>query len=219
VYQGSCTFANARIGYNSLDVSSPNTTDFYNECHVVARNTKVPLAGFVFSDRNSDKFRGFVLCEDYNKAIGSWRVYECFGTITKTTSPAGFRAVNSLLVEPQSLASNTNPLPIYNWVTNGIPLYLPASSVKVSLWMLGQNWVVFPLNTELWFEVDYLAGADATRTTVKSTQVLSANDVITELSVTVVPAQAGIAYLRAYCNKYETDATHKVYIDGAVGIE
>jgi hypothetical protein len=209
---------NGSIGWNGA-VSAPNTTrDFTYPNNMVLINVKVPQAGFVFTNRNTDRYVGRTLHQDYNQVANSWRVYGAFGTITKSTSPAGFKSPNSLLVEPLSLASVTNPIMLFNWINFGIPLYIPAQSTKISLWVLGQNWVVFPTNTELWLEVDYFNGADGTRTNIKSTQVLSANNVVTELSVTINPTIAGIAYARAYLCKYETNSTHLVYVDGVVGI-
>jgi len=205
------------IGWNGV-VSFPNAfSDFSFPDEMRLQNVKIPLGGFVFFNTNIAT-NGNILCEDYNQIPASWRNYQGFATITKIASPAGFKSANCLLVEPLSNISVINPANIYNWFNNGIALNLPPSTVKISVFVLGENWVVFPLNTELYLEVSYLAGVTAQRTAIKSVQVIAANNAVTELSVTVVPGQAGIAYARMIFAKYETNSTHRINIDSVIAI-
>jgi len=205
------------IGWNGA-ISLPNAfADFSFPNEARLQNIKVPLAGLVFLNTNL-KTNGNILCEDYNKTPASWRNYQGFATITKIASPAGFKSANCLLVEPLSNISIILPATIYNWFNNGLAIYLPNSAVKISVFVLGENWVVFPTNAELYLEVSYLAGVTAQRTAIKSVQVIAANNVVTELSVTIVPGQAGIAYARMIFAKYETNSTHRINIDSVIGI-
>jgi hypothetical protein len=216
-FSGFFNMIGGSIGWNGA-VSAPNTIDLDYSCEIRLRNVKVPLAGYIFANRNTPDFMGNILCEDYNQVPQSWRNYKGFSDITKTASPAGFRSANCLMVEPLSNIAIALPANIYNWFNNGIALYLPASSVKISVFVYGENWVVFPTNAQLYLAVDYLAGASATRTPVQSVQVIAANNTVTELSVTIVPAQAGIAYARMFFAKYETNSTHRIKIDSVIGI-
>ena len=86
-------------------------------------------------------------------------------------------------------------------------------------------WTTDPLATELWIECEYWAhdtNATSTRKVKKSTGVLDFNGVTTwnALSVTCVPTQTGILYLRGwYAKTKEATPMNEFFVDGTPVIQ
>jgi hypothetical protein len=152
---------------------------------------------------------GVIYSEDHNGVKGDNRAWYYGGSVIKNTATVRTGgATSSALATP----ANTMGLSFYKFQIFEACLYAPATQKTYSLYMLGNGWSTLPTNTELYIEDEYFDEAGtAHKATVKSTQVLSANDVWTQFSVTVTPAAEGLLRIRAYLTKYQANAY--VYVD------
>ena len=103
------------------------------------------------------------------------------------------------------------------------PIYTNTTSRQYDVYFMSTStaaWTTDPLATELWIECEYWAhatGATSTRKILKSTGVVDFNGVTTwnALSVTCVPTQTGILYLRGwYAKTKEASVMNEFYVDG-----
>lgn len=166
----------------------------------------------VFNDANkvnvgTDAFQSRVLIEDYNGTKLDNRAWYGEGEIVRnTTVTRSGGADSSAECVPKANCNPNAPLGLIE-----IPIWATASQKTYTIYICGSGWSTFPTASELWIEAYYYDGATAKRATLKSTQVLTANDTWTEFSVTVTPNSAAPLYLRGFLAKYQAGA--KVYVD------
>jgi len=80
-----------------------------------------------------------------------------------------------------------------------------STEVTITIKMQAEDaWGTYPTADELYIEASYYDSAvDAGRSTVKSTQVISAEDTWTSFTVTCTPLRDGPIYVNVYLKKYE----------------
>ena len=200
------------LGYDDLGVSSPNTVSDFNVTgfiKMILRGCKLPLAGITFTGRGVGGRAGGIYSEDHGQVPGASVTLHAHGDIIRnTTTLRTGGAPESIEVVPLSSASITDKIPIAKWLEFDVP----ATAQTRTIYMFGEGWAGMPLATELYIEAEHYGNAsDTSKVVVKSTQVLSANDVWEPLSVTFTPAQAGIVRYRAYLGAY--NAASKVFVD------
>jgi len=108
------------------------------------------------------------------------------------------------------------------------PIYTDTTSKQYDVYFMSTstaNFTTDPLNTELWIECEYWAhetNATSTRKIKKSTGVVDFNGSTAwqSLSVTCVPTQTGILYLRAFYSKTkEASVMNEFFVDGTPVIQ
>ena len=126
----------------------------------------------------------------------------------------------SLKVTPSSVSLQST-----NWILSRIkllelPIYASTASKQYDLYFIPTataDWTADPTAVELWIELEAWGHAtNAARKVTKSTGVIDMNGSLTwqALSVTVAPAQAGVAFLRAYYAKpIEASKANSFFID------
>lgn len=202
--------------------SSPN---FELVVDVFLRN--VDLSGSTKDFQNYNTNIGRILVEDYNGTIGSSR--QLFGLAasdtqvlhqsdTGTTRSGGSNI--SIKITPQTDITT-------NWELSRIklleiPFYATTSSKKYEVFMrptATTDWTADPTASELWCELEAWGHASNNfRKITKSTETIDMNGSTnwTSLSVTVAPAQAGVAYLRCYYAKTKEAGANTFFIDPLV---
>lgn len=201
-----------KIGYNTLDVSSPNLTyDFQYESFVtcVILAGKLPLGGLTFSLRGGEGDRGGIYSEDHEQVIGASYAYLAHGDIIKNTSILrSGGADNSIEVVPMTTCDADNPVDIFEWTEFDVPATVQTRSVYIK----GESWTTWPTASQLYFEAEYFdVASGVTKTIVTSTAVLVDNITWTQFLVSFTPGQVGKVHYRMFLKLYE--ATAKVYID------
>ena len=164
---------------------------------------------------------GFIFIEDKNQVYGDCQIVCKNGYITKDATVKTGNANFSLKLEPDSGCGLNNPLS-----QDGIfPFKDPVFAVKLfanvqktlTIKLQANAWTAFPTADELYIEASYYSSATtAVRSTIKSTQVISAADTWTDFSVTLTPLRDGVVYINCYLRKYESAKT--VSINGEVVI-
>lgn len=155
--------------------------------------------------------------EDFDNTLGDTRQLQNFGTTslntfiqsdTGTTRSGGSNF--SIKVTPTIELST-------NWDFGRIkileiPFFATTTSKKYEVFMrptATADWTADPTAAELWCELEAWGDADNNfRQITKSTETIDMNNstTFTSLSVTVAPAQAGVAYLRCYYAKTKESA-------------
>ena len=176
---------------------------------------KAVIDTMTFSNRNvagvgSQGGQG-VFCEDYGQVLGASYAFLPTGDVIKNTSTvrAG-GAASSIEVVPLSNCAKLAPIQILEWTE----LSVPASAQNKSVYIRADAaWTVYPDNTELYIEAEYVSNATTLATTViKSTAVLSDGSTWVQFSLpSFTPAAAAHVRYRAYLKKYE--ASRKIYVD------
>ena len=168
-----------------------------------------------FSQRNTigagGPFRQGVFFEDYGKVLGASYAFLMMGDVIKnTTIVRAGGAASSMEVVPLSNCSLSAPVVIFEWTELSVPALAQNRSVYIRA---DAAWSVYPVNTELYVEAEYISnGTTFTTTVVKSTAVLSDGSTWVQFTIpTFTPAAAGHVRYRAYLKKYE--ASRKIYVD------
>lgn len=208
------------IGWDKQGISMPSFWfDIYlfsGDEEVVFEGAKMPLGGltayyWTYSSYLSKAPTSYAIIPsaNHNQVQGAHHTYNKFSDIDKNVVVTREGHESSLEITPKLWMRKFPPDTELIWREQNVPVVSQTRSVFVR----GAAWGVFPDATELWFEAEYPSGAVINeKTIIKSVQVLSANDVWTELSVTFVPTRIGEVVYRLYFGKYQAAA--KIYVDG-----
>jgi hypothetical protein len=226
------SFYDCSFGYDSLDVSYPNTTEIRGNCiNILLSNCKLPLTGLKFYEMNSPggMLLYEVLCEHHDKVLNSMKIYYNKGEIVKTpcdetgTSPSvDPDGGNSDCIEISNLQSNLSAYDCLKaFLFNRYQILATASVEKTYTFKIQSTFTATLANTEVVLEATYLSSAtDGATTVVTSTQTVaarsSAADWTQVLSVTITPAQTGFIDFQIRLCKYESGK--KLYIWPEVAI-
>ena len=229
IYSGTGHTISGRIGYNSSDVSSPNTTlDIYtNGYHVhTLINAKLPLAGLNVR-RNRTGYITRVVCEHHDRTAQAQKIYDNIGDVIKTPcdgtgdapsqDPDGGSANCVELSNIQSNCNINNPLKTWNehqfrmWTDGTAKTY----TFKVQTTYAGIAAGNLKLTAKYLDEVT--GGHLGTQTNAPAiNQRATAADWTQVLAVTVDPAQAGWIDFMIELMEYESG--NEVYIYPKVAI-
>lgn len=176
-------------------------------------------------DQHNDNPFGFVYCEDYDETPSDTRQLTGFSTAEGTPSiqsenatvRAGGSNISIKVTPSDKLAStwDLSRIKIFD-----LPIYATTSSKTYTVYFKSSavgNWTADPTNVELWIELEAWGHAvNDHRRIIKSTGVCDFNGDANwvTLTVTVTPAQAGVAYLRCYyCKTKEVGDSNIFYVD------
>lgn len=168
---------------------------------------------------------GAVICsEDDDGTYAAGQITTRAGTITKDTGIKTGSADFSLKFEPNGNCKAYSPLSPHGGTSDLSKMKSPfvvegtastAITCTIPIRSLG-TWGTYPINTELYIEASYYdSGADAGRSTIASTQVLSHASNWVNFTVTCTPLRDGPIYIQVYLKLYE-DAGDGCYVNGEV---
>lgn len=160
---------------------------------------------------------GISFHEDYDQVYAAGKALPLSGSITKQTSPITGNATQSYKMEPASGCGLYVPLTLHgdSFIDSAFTIEGTASEeITITIKMQAEvAWGTYPTNTELYIEASYYdSGANAGRSTVKSTQVISQAATWTDFTVTMTPLRDGPIYVNVYLKVYE--ASKSVTING-----
>jgi len=157
--------------------------------------------------------------EDQDGTYRAGRFVNYAGVITRQTSPITGNATESYKMEPdadcglyhpQSLGGLFRNIQDTPFTVDGTASQQITCTIKIRSI---SAWGTYPTNTELYIEASYYdSGADAGRSTVASTQVLSDASSWVSFTITCTPLRDGPIYINVYLRKYE--ASKGVYVNG-----
>ncbi len=191
---------------NAYGTSNQNLQD------IIVRGRAICAASFV--DRNL-AYGGDqqVYFEDYGGVLGEQYAAHAQGDVYRnvgTLRSGG--AASSIRVVPLSSLAGGGYVRFFEWTELDVP---EDAEITRTIYVYGEGWSTFPLATELYIEAEYLNHASLlTTATIKSEQVLAANEAWTVLSVTFTPLQVGPVRYKAYLKKYEAAA--EIHVDNAL---
>lgn len=157
------------------------------------------------------QFDQYVAFEDYQQVIGAHRKYLPTCDVIKNTSVvrSGGASASMECIPLSNCAANA-PALLAEWTE----VVAAGTGISRSVYVRGEAWSSFPTNAQLYIQAEhYSDGTLPTKSTVKSTEVISANDTWTELSVTFDQAQTGPVRYQIWLATYESGTTRKVYVD------
>jgi len=195
----------------------------YSSPKIVGRNLILSSSPQV-NLHNSVQF-GKVLLEDFNGTLNDTRQLTGFSTTEGT--PTIQSETGTVRTGGSTIAIKVTPTTELstNWEMArlklfDIPLYATTTSKTYKVYFrptATADWTADPTATELWIELEYWGHASNNfRRITKSTGVIDMNGstTFTALSVTVVPSQAGVAYLRCwYAKTKESSKANTFFVD------
>ena len=203
-----CESKNQTIG--DLRTGATGATGAHQSFRFKGRNLILSSATKV--DRHEFSPFGEFLIEDFDGTIGDTRQLTGFSTAEGTpilqseTSTVRSGGSNiSIKFTPSTKLSTIwefSRIKIFE-----LPIYATTASKKYEIFFrptATADWTDDPTNIELWIEIEYWGHASNNfRKILKSIETIDMNGStnFTALSVTVAPAQAGVAYLKAYYAK------------------
>ena len=212
--------------FAGVDVETINKT--------ILRNTRLlSTTKFVTSGADTGFLNNSFYLEDYI-SIGS-NQYQTLGagtnvnaiilqsTTTVTRSGGGATSIRVIPTTNTTSIWDFNKIKLFEY-----PIYTNTTSRQYDVYFSSTStsaWTADPLNTELWIECEYWAhdtNATSTRKIKKSTGVLDFNGSTAwqALSVTCVPTQTGILYLRGwYAKTKEASVMNEFFVDGTPVIQ
>jgi len=198
-------FIDVDFAYNNASASED--VQLYVGGSVRARNCNFssnPVQFYSYSEQG-----GGLLSEDHDQTYGAGKLFLKGGTVTKQTSPITDNAIQSYKMEPNS---NCGPNQRFMCLCDNFDTEAPfviegtaSQQITITIKMQAESaWSTYPTADELYIEASYYDSAvDAGRSTVKSTQVISAEDTWTSFTVTCTPLRDGPIYVNVYLKKYE----------------
>lgn len=179
--------------------------DIIGSSVILIRNSKVDITKISIGTSPGV----IVRMEDHNQIIYDGYVKYGPGQVSRDAAIKTGNANFSVKIEPSSGCGIYAPLDLSGYQTESPFQVKLSASVQKTLTVkmkADTAWTVYPTAVELYLEVSYYSdGANANRTTIKSTQVISQVDTWTDFSVTITPARDGIAYGNVYLKKYEAN--------------
>ena len=172
---------------------------------------------------------GSYFVEDYDGTMGK-NIYRNIGaglnvntnllesTTTVTRTGGGATSIQVIPSTNTTSIWDFNKIKLFEY-----PIYTNTTSKQYDVYFMSTStaaWTADPLNTELWIECEYWAhdtNATSTRKVLKSTGVVDFNGSTAwqALSVTCVPTQTGINYLRGwYAKTKESGKMNEFFVDG-----
>jgi len=154
--------------------------------------------------------------EDVQKVYGTHKSTYYQGKVTKDTGVTrSGGASSSAKFEPNGYCGINNPLTLHakSLIDSTFKLWVTAAETTITIYIRSFGaWGTYPTNAQLWCEANYLNHAsNATRSTQKSTAVLSDETTWVAFTMTFTPLQAGWVYVNVFLNKYE--ANKGCYVD------
>lgn len=199
--RGGARLENCDFGVNAVNTYSDlNVQNGLVYCRGCVFNSPVEVYQYyIYSPQ------AVISCE-HDKVVGAWKSYHISGQIEKVSSPVRSGGANhSYLVTPTAAPIANLDLALGQAVLESLAVIgATATAMTVVIYVRTDNYTTLPTADELYLECSYLSsGADASRTTIASTNALAVNGVWTALSVTFTPQQDGLAFLRVVCNSFE----------------
>ena len=210
------------LNVGAYDVSFHGSSYYGSDIRV--RNTKFS-ASSAYVHVESPFCTAYV--EDYNNTVGDNRKYKSaryHNTFTDlpykqsetSTVRSGGSNKSIKIIPGNRVGANWE----WSWIEifdDELGIYLPASQKTITVYFNAPsaNFTSAPTASELWLEIEYWGHAtNKHRRVTKSTGTIAADGTWDGLSVTITPAIAGVAYLRAYYNKsLEGGKTNIFYVD------
>ncbi len=168
-------------------------------------------------------YPNFLNMEDYENTVGDNRQNLGIGTSANTSqiqSEAGTvragGATQSIKVNPTTNFSNISGWNFSKVMLFELPIYATTDSKTYTVYfnLPDANFTADPTASELWIEIEAWGhAANNYRKITKSTGTVATDGAWNALTVTVAPAQAGIAYLRCYYCKTKEAASNIFYVD------
>lgn len=194
------------IEANNCDFGQANahgSNDIY-----VSYNARVKLRDCRHNNSFYFSQGGMIFEEDADGVYDAGKMQAFRGTVTKQASPITGNATQSYKMEPSAYCGLYNSLGLHadSLIDSTFIIEGTASEeITITIKMQAEDaWATYPTNTQLYIEASYYDSAvDAGRSTVKSTQVISAEDTWTDFSVTLTPLRDGPIYVNVYLKKYE----------------
>lgn len=161
---------------------------------------------------------GAIFMEDTDGVYGAFLATYYQGTIELDTTVKTGAATFSIKILPNANCGINNPITLDNQSIIKFPFNIQCTTdiektITVKIRAVG-TWGTYPTAAELYIEFLYLNHAvNATRTSIKSTQVLSHASDWVDFTVTFTPLQTGIAYGRVVMGAYE-DVGDGIYTNG-----
>jgi len=231
LYVGTGCIISSRIGYDSSDVSDPNTTsDIYTDGFSVhtCLNVKMPLAGLNVR-RNQDMYTTRVISEHDNRTLNAQKIYDNVGDVVKVAcdgggdrpseDPDGGGGDCIELSNIQTLCSTSNPLK--TWEANQYRLWVTAAGGAVTYTFKVQTTYAGISAGGLKLTATYLDGVSGGSTSEQTNapainQRANAADWTQTLAVTVTPQEDG--WLDFMIELMEYESGNEVYIWPEVAI-
>jgi hypothetical protein len=228
-FGGNSKYENCNFGYDEYgaiakngsgdgNMAVPNYSSFFRSCKVIWGNSasNPSVSGGNSPIWNNSKIP-LLSYEHIGQIENDNYAYGAFGYFR--TDAIKYLATRSLKITPLSNCGQLGYLtsmgvcrfqPI-EWTENNVP----ASVQNRRVYVQGAGWSVFPTSAQLYLEVEYYDAAGAwTTTTLKSTEVITANGAWKELTVQFTPGRIGPVTYRIVLAKYEAGAL--IYLDHAL---
>jgi len=192
-----------------------------NSAYVILKNINITgndydlrsLKGLIYgtninlgsSDEKLSDINSFVVkIGDKDFVVGSHTSWFFNGQIDADESNIRIGGANSSAkMQPTTFCEINTPLTITDNPKGDFQLWLPASEQTVTIYIKGYSWSSYPTNSQLYVEAEYLNTADgSSRSSVKSTEVLTDNTNWVAFTTTFTPSQAGWVYLTVKLGKY-----------------
>lgn len=187
------------------------------------RNCVSDCADARFFKRHEQELGKFGFSEDHDGTVDDSRQRTSLADsegdddlASETTIVRGGGSNKSIEVTPSVDLATTWELP--RFLVFELPIFATAASKTYTVYFrteLVANWTANPTAAELWIELEAWGG-NTHRRIIKSTGTLNFTGSILwqALTVTVAPAQAGVAYLRCYyCKEQELGKSNVFYVD------
>jgi hypothetical protein len=214
-----------------IDCEFANCTSNFAQVGIILHNAEVKLRNCVMGsptnvvNDHADRANSAVLMEDYDGTPGSTRQYvglaDAQGSILLQSDTGTLRSGGNNISIKILPSTNMAQGSFYSkLLLFEIPIYATTASKTYQIYFKSNataNWTANPTAAELFIELEAWGHASNNfRKITKSTGVLSFTTLTTwnALSVTVAPAQAGVAYLRGwYMKPKEASKTNEIFID------
>lgn len=203
-------------GTNSCFISNQADclTEIYLRNMLIDSTNKISVGTGLFNQ---------VYTEDYLGVIGDSRLYPGYGTFdtpifqSETTTVRSGGSNKSIKVTP--VANIANIWDFHRLKIFELPIYASTDSKTYTVYFKTNdtaNWTADPTASELWIELEAWGHASNNfRKITKSTGTIDFNGSTDwqSLTVTVAPAQAGVAYLRCWYAKTKETPSNVFYVD------
>lgn len=174
---------------------------------IIGRNVKLGSPNEVATPKQDISIK----IEDYDQTKLANKAWFWNGNINRVTDPVRVGgASSSAEMVPNSNCGSEQPLELCQF-TEELSRWLSAGSRKCEIYLRGNGWTTFPTASELYIEVLYFDGATSKRASIKSTEVLTANDTWTKFDVEFTLNSNSPCYANVVLKKYESGA--KIFVD------
>lgn len=232
-FSGSGAFIRVNNGTN-MTVIDTETLGYAADVYFSAHGGALKVTGQNWIMGSTSKFQSFVdtvtyhqehFFEDFNGVIGDTRQngYQApshneFSLVSDTgTVRSGGSAVSIKAIPADAKLGDIQGWTFSRLKLFKIPIYASTTSRVYTVYfnLPAANFTVAPTATELWIEMEAWGHASNNyRKITKSTGVVAIDGTWVSLSITVAPAQAGVAYLSCYYAKAKEGGKDNIfYVD------